>query len=116
MTHTGAQGEACANSEAPRWRVLLDQANAGSRCGATGKRMGKPCRGAAMLNGRCRMHGGASTGATTVEGQARCRAASWRHGGRDAGARARAAQRAAALRLASDLGGLLVKLGIAIDS
>ena len=113
MTPTGAQGEACATGEAPRWRVLLDQANAGPRCGATCKRTGQPCQGAAMPNGRCRMHGGTSTGARTPEGKARCRAAAWKHGGRDGAARARARERAEARRLVSGLGRLLAELGAA---
>ena len=33
------------------------------RCGAHSTRSGKPCRNGAMKNGRCRMHGGKSTGA-----------------------------------------------------
>ena len=33
------------------------------RCGARSKRTGEPCQSAAMKNGRCRMHGGKSTGA-----------------------------------------------------
>ena len=33
------------------------------RCGAHSRRSGKPCRNGAMKNGRCRMHGGKSTGA-----------------------------------------------------
>ena len=33
------------------------------RCGARSKRTGKPCRDAAMPNGRCKLHGGKSTGA-----------------------------------------------------
>lgn len=33
------------------------------RCGAKCKRTGKPCKAPAMANGRCRMHGGKSTGA-----------------------------------------------------
>ncbi|MEN8250139.1 MAG: HGGxSTG domain-containing protein, partial [Bacteroidota bacterium] len=32
------------------------------RCGAK-TRSGKPCKAPAMANGRCRMHGGKSTGA-----------------------------------------------------
>lgn len=112
MTHTGAQGEACSASEAPRWRVLLDQANAGPRCGATCKRTGQPCRGAAMPNGRCRLHGGTSTGARTPDGKARCQAAPRKHGERDAAARASATQRGAARRLVSDLGRLLAQLGL----
>ncbi len=33
-----------------------------------------------MRNGRCRLHGGKSTGPRTAEGRARCRAARWKHG------------------------------------
>jgi hypothetical protein len=33
-----------------------------------------------MANGRCRMHGGASTGPRTAEGLARSRRARWKHG------------------------------------
>jgi hypothetical protein len=40
----------------------LVMANAAPRCGARSKRTGKPCRGAAMPNGRCKLHGGKSTG------------------------------------------------------
>ena len=32
------------------------------RCGAHSRRTGKPCKGFAMANGRCRMHGGNSRG------------------------------------------------------
>jgi hypothetical protein len=35
-----------------------------------------------MANGRCRMHGGLSTGPRTAEGLARSRRARWRHGAR----------------------------------
>jgi hypothetical protein len=35
------------------------------RCGAHSRRTGQPCRNPAMRNGRCRMHGGKSTGAPT---------------------------------------------------
>jgi hypothetical protein len=31
---------------------------AAPRCGARSKRTGKPCQGAAMPNGRCKLHGG----------------------------------------------------------
>ena len=44
-----------------RLEALL-KANAAPRCGARSKRTGKPCRGAAMPNGRCKVHGGKSTG------------------------------------------------------
>ncbi len=33
-----------------------------------------------MKNGRCRMHGGMSTGPRTAEGRSRIAAARWRHG------------------------------------
>ena len=33
-----------------------------------------------MKNGRCRMHGGASTGPRTPEGLERARRANWKHG------------------------------------
>ena len=45
------------------------------RCGARTKRTGRPCRGPAMRNGRCRLHGGLSTGPRTPEGLARSRRA-----------------------------------------
>jgi hypothetical protein len=38
------------------------------------------CRGPAMRNGRCRMHGGKSTGPRTPEGLERSRRANWKHG------------------------------------
>jgi hypothetical protein len=53
--------------------------NLAPRCGAR-TRMGCPCRAPAMRNGRCRMHGGKSTGPRTEEGRARIRAARTRHG------------------------------------
>ena len=48
--------------------------NRAPRCGAK-TRAGCPCKGPAMKNGRCRMHGGASTGPRTPEGRARIAAA-----------------------------------------
>lgn len=42
------------------------------RCGAR-TRACTPCQGPAMPNGRCRMHGGASTGPRTPEGLQRLR-------------------------------------------
>jgi hypothetical protein len=53
--------------------------NAAPRCGAR-TRARHPCRSPAMPNGRCRMHGGASTGPRTLEGLNRLRAANTRHG------------------------------------
>ena len=52
---------------------------AAPRCGAH-TRSGEPCRQPAMRNGRCRMHGGLSTGRRTAEGRARCAAARRTHG------------------------------------
>jgi hypothetical protein len=49
------------------------------RCGAK-TRQGTPCKGPAMKNGRCRMHGGKSTGPRTPEGLEKCRKANWKHG------------------------------------
>jgi hypothetical protein len=86
----GTHEVACPSEAVPRWRVLLDEATSAPRCGATCKRTGQPCRGPAMRNGRCRMHGGASTGPRTPEGRERCRAAPWKHGGRASEARAAA--------------------------
>src|SRR5882724_11982412 len=64
-----------------RLEALL-KANAAPRCGARSKRTGKPCRGAAMPNGRCKVHGGKSTGPRTPEGLERSRKANWKHGRR----------------------------------
>lgn len=52
---------------------------ASPRCGAKTRGL-MPCRAPAMANGRCRMHGGASTGAKTAAGKAHQRAATTRHG------------------------------------
>lgn len=49
------------------------------RCGAK-TRKGAPCQSPATANGRCRMHGGPSTGAKTPEGKARCRMSNYKHG------------------------------------
>ncbi len=56
---------------------------AAPRCGAR-TRAGCACRQPAMANGRCRLHGGKSTGARTAAGLARCRTASLVHGQRTA--------------------------------
>jgi hypothetical protein len=53
--------------------------NTAPRCGAR-TRAGTPCRSPAMPNGRCRMHGGRSTGPRTIEGLNRLRAATTKHG------------------------------------
>jgi hypothetical protein len=85
------------------WRSALAAADAAPRCGARRRQGGAVCRAAAMRNGRCHKHGGASTGPRTEEGRARCRAAPWQHGRRPAEARAAARQRGAARRLIAAL-------------
>lgn len=37
-------------------------------CGAKARSTGQPCRGSAMKNGRCRLHGGVSTGRPITTG------------------------------------------------
>jgi len=49
------------------------------RCGAR-TRAGMTCKGPAMRNGRCRMHGGTSTGPRTAEGLQRIVQARTVHG------------------------------------
>jgi len=49
------------------------------RCGAK-TRKGTPCMSPSMKNGRCRMHGGKSTGPKTPEGIERIRQAHIKHG------------------------------------
>jgi hypothetical protein len=67
----------------PDWRITMPMAHASARCGAR-TRTGMACKGPAMPNGKCRMHGGASTGPRTPEGLARIRAAQTTHGLRTA--------------------------------
>jgi hypothetical protein len=57
------------------------------RCGARTRRQ-MSCRGPAMLNGRCRLHGGKSTGPRTAEGLQRSQRARWKHGAYSREARA----------------------------
>ena len=50
-------------------------------CGAKARTNNhKPCRQPAMANGRCRLHGGLSTGPKTSEGKQRAREAVLKHG------------------------------------
>jgi len=44
------------------WKDALERANQSPRCGAKTRKQ-VPCKSPAMKNGRCRMHGGKSTGA-----------------------------------------------------
>lgn len=43
----------------------MRKAHSAPRCGAHARTTGNPCKAPAMANGRCRMHGGKSTGAPT---------------------------------------------------
>ena len=52
----------------------------GKRCGAKTRRGTACLRPANKINGRCRLHGGASTGPRTADGRARISAANLRHG------------------------------------
>ena len=63
----------------PDWRTTLPLAQSCPRCEAR-TRAGTPCQSPAMPNGRCRMHGGRSTGPLTAVGLARIRKARTRHG------------------------------------
>ena len=45
-----------------QWQEAIDKANQAVRCTAR-TRKGITCKSPAMFNGKCRMHGGASTGA-----------------------------------------------------
>ena len=40
-----------------------------TKCGAYARTTGNPCRARAMPNGRCKLHGGMSTGPKTTEGR-----------------------------------------------
>ena len=68
---------------APIWEIGLYQANKSTRCGAKTRRK-TLCLGPAMLNGRCRLHGGKSTGPRTPEGLEKSKKANWKHGRRSA--------------------------------
>jgi hypothetical protein len=67
----------------PDWRMTLPLARLAARCGAK-TRVGGSCQQPAMASGRCRMHGGASTGPRTAAGLERIRAARIKHGLRTA--------------------------------
>jgi hypothetical protein len=68
----------------PAWQKGIDAANAAPRCGAMKRRKGTPCGSPAMANGRCRIHGGTSTGPKTKEGIENIRKAHLKHGLRSA--------------------------------
>ena len=73
----GHGGECFEMKDEPHASILRDRlalANASPRCGAR-RRDGETCQGAAMPNGRCRMHGGKSPGAPKGEANG-----NYRHG------------------------------------
>src|SRR3954454_22918376 len=80
------------------WKAHLALAHAAPRCGAK-RRDGGTCQSPAMTNGRCRMHGGKSTGPRTAEGLERSRKARWKHGHYSREAREECAEARAGLRL-----------------
>jgi hypothetical protein len=68
-----------------------------ARCGAK-NRHGMPCQCPAMPNGRCRLHGGLSTGPKTQDGIERIRRAVTKHGRHSKQARAEREQYRTLLR------------------
>ena len=96
----------------PAWSKGIDAANATPRCAAKTRR-GTLCQSPGMRNGRCRLHGGKSTGPRTIEGRERSRMANWKHGLRSATAVKRRKQAAAVRRrikeLEAHVGELLAK-------
>ena len=82
---------------------LEREPNAAPRCGARSKRTAKPCQGAAMPNGRCKLHGGKSTGPRTPEGLERSRRANWKHGHFSREAKAERSRLRAAILVLRDL-------------
>ena len=47
----------------------LEALKTAPKCQAHARTTGQPCKNASMPNGRCRMHGGKSTGRPTTHGQ-----------------------------------------------
>lgn len=46
----------------------MQKAHNATRCGAYARTTGQSCKSPAMTNGRCRMHGGRSTGRPKIHG------------------------------------------------
>jgi len=67
-------------SIAPHAHNIRFNINKVKRCGAYARQTGKPCKQPAMTNGRCRLHGGKSTGAKTDKGRRKARLANYRNG------------------------------------
>src|SRR6476660_9493988 len=87
----------------PSWKPGLAVADACPRCGAKRRRGGGTCRAPAMANGRCRLHGGKSTGPRTPEGIERSRRANWKHGHFSREAKAERSRLRAAILVLRDL-------------
>jgi len=109
--------EGRSDSSSPARRGRLKNGNrsgdflAAPRCGAH-TRSGGSCRQPAMANGRCRLHGGLSTGPRTPAGLACSRRARWKHGARSAEVRAlRRAARAQLRRIRTLLSGARLSAG-----
>lgn len=68
---TGLSYPATLKFLAQQRRHMLRTPIKGEKCGAHARSTGKPCRAPALANGRCRMHGGLSTGAASHAGQIR---------------------------------------------
>src|SRR5688572_2331375 len=82
----------------PHWKAGLDRARIAPKCGARTRSAGA-CGQPGMKNGRCRYHGGKSTGPRTPEGRERSRMANWKHGRRSAAFIAERRETAASVRL-----------------
>ena len=85
MDEVGAGGDDAMEMNAPRtdWQQFC-----GLMCGATSKRTGQPCRRKDLFaSGRCKFHGGMSTGPRSVAGKERSarNGASTRRGRQEAG-------------------------------
>jgi hypothetical protein len=68
----------CKQNSKPESKPRFNIGNA-KKCGAK-TRQALPCQSPAMKNGRCRMHGGKSTGAKTKAGIERIKKANFRNG------------------------------------
>jgi hypothetical protein len=53
--------------KAAKTRIISKRSR--KKCGAFARSTGKPCRMKALANGRCKLHGGLSTGPKTSEGK-----------------------------------------------
>jgi hypothetical protein len=62
-----------AAEEAASKRVIQKRKSR-NKCGAHARSTGKPCQMKPLANGRCRLHGGLSTGPKTEEGKERAKA------------------------------------------